>query len=107
MLVHIPAVWRVKVQPRVHVFLWLLANNKLLTRDNLAKRQHVPGHSCVFCSESENIMHLFYECVVAQEVWKQISKITEVKLQVNLLSIASLWIYEKTQQVPNIIHAAV
>jgi hypothetical protein len=35
---HIPAVWRVKVQPRVHVFLWLLANNRLLTRDNLVKR---------------------------------------------------------------------
>jgi hypothetical protein len=44
MPVHIPAVWRVKVQPRVHVFLWLLANNKLLTRDNLSKRQHVPAN---------------------------------------------------------------
>jgi hypothetical protein len=48
--VHIPAVWRVKVQPRVHVFLWLLVNNRLLTRDNLVKRQYVPDHSCVFCS---------------------------------------------------------
>jgi hypothetical protein len=94
--VHIPAIWRVKVQPRAHVFLWLLANNKLLTRDNLAKRQHVPDHSCVFCSDSESIMHLCFRCVVAREVWKQISNITGVKLQVNLLSIASLWICEKT-----------
>jgi hypothetical protein len=41
-LVHISVVWRIKVQPRVHVFIWLLANNRLLTRDNLVKRQHVP-----------------------------------------------------------------
>jgi hypothetical protein len=72
MPVHIPVVLRVKVQPRVHVFLWLLANNKLLTRDNLAKRQHVPDHSCVFCSESESIVHLFFGYVVAKEVWKHI-----------------------------------
>jgi hypothetical protein len=52
-------------------------------------------------------MHLFFECSVAKEVWKQISTFTGVKLQVNLLSISSLWICEKTQQVPNIIHVAV
>jgi hypothetical protein len=95
MPVHIPAVWRVKVQPRVHVFLWLLANNKLLTRDNLAKKQHVPNHSCVFCSETETIMHLFFECSVAKELWKQILTFTGVKMQVNLVSISSLWICEK------------
>jgi hypothetical protein len=52
-------------------------------------------------------MHLFFECSVAKEIWKQILTFTDVKLQVNLLSISSLWICEKTQQVPNIIHAAV
>jgi hypothetical protein len=107
MPVHIPAVWRVKVQPRVHVFLWLLANNRLLTRDNLVKRQHVSDHSCVFCSKTETIMHLFFECSVAKELWKKNSTFTGVKMQVKLLSISSLWICEKTQQVPNIVHAAV
>jgi hypothetical protein len=52
-------------------------------------------------------MHLFFECVVAKEVWKQISKMTGVKLQVNLLLVSSMWICEKTQQIPNIVHAAV
>jgi hypothetical protein len=106
MPVHIPAVWRIKVQPRVHVFLWLLANNKLLTRDNLSKRQQVSDASCLFCCDDESIAHLFFECVVAREMWKQISMLTGIKLQVNLLSISSLWICEKTNQVPNIVHAA-
>jgi hypothetical protein len=35
--VHIPAIWQIKVPPRLHVFLWLWANNKILTRDNLVK----------------------------------------------------------------------
>lgn len=32
-LVHVPAVWGLRILPRVQVFLWLLSNNKLLTRD--------------------------------------------------------------------------
>jgi hypothetical protein len=34
-----PVVWKLKVSPKLHIFLWLLANNKTLTRDNLAKRR--------------------------------------------------------------------
>jgi phage FluMu protein Com len=68
MPVHIPAVWRVKVQPRVHVFLWLLDNNKLLSKDNLAKRQHVPDIRCIFCNEAESVAYLFFECAVAKEI---------------------------------------
>jgi hypothetical protein len=44
---------------------------------------------------------------VAKKLWKQISTFTGLKMQVNLLTISSLWIYEKTEQVPNIVHAAV
>ncbi|WVZ50554.1 hypothetical protein U9M48_001796 [Paspalum notatum var. saurae] len=31
----VPSLWDVKVPPRVHFFLWLLANNRVLTRENL------------------------------------------------------------------------
>lgn len=39
--VHSPAVWNITVPPKIHVFLWLLANNKQLTMDNLAKKRQV------------------------------------------------------------------
>lgn len=39
--VHTPALWNIAVPPRIHIFLWLLANNKLLTGDNLLKRRQV------------------------------------------------------------------
>jgi hypothetical protein len=36
--VYIPAIWSLVILPRVHIFLWLLSNNKLMTSDNLLKR---------------------------------------------------------------------
>jgi len=36
--VHVPAVWKLIIPPRIHIFLWLLSRNKLLTRDNLGKK---------------------------------------------------------------------
>jgi hypothetical protein len=45
--VHVPALWRIKIPPRVHFFLWQLINNKVLTRDNLAKRRKVEDPSCL------------------------------------------------------------
>ena len=46
-----PVVWKTKIPPRIQIFCWLIMNNKLLTRDNLCKRQHVPDKTCLFCSE--------------------------------------------------------
>lgn len=38
---YVHAVWKLHIPPRVQIFLWLLSKNKLLTRDNLAKRREV------------------------------------------------------------------
>jgi hypothetical protein len=46
-----PVVWKIIVPPRLHIFLWLLVNNKILTRDNLAKRKKIEDLSCLFCSD--------------------------------------------------------
>jgi hypothetical protein len=61
-----PVVWKIPAPSRLHIFLWLLANNKILTRDNLAKRRHVEDMSCLFYTEPELANHLFFKCCVAQ-----------------------------------------
>jgi hypothetical protein len=58
-----PAVWKNHIPSRVHIFLWLLANNKVLTRDNLAKRKSVDDKTCMFCFEFESMCHLFFNVV--------------------------------------------
>lgn len=53
--------------PRVQFFLWLLASNRVLTGDNLAKRQEVANKCCPFCEHMES-SHLFFDCVVAKRM---------------------------------------
>jgi hypothetical protein len=38
----------VSVPSRVHIFLWSLANNKTLTRDNPEKRKKLDDNRCLF-----------------------------------------------------------
>ena len=71
--VYIPAVWKIIVPPRVNIFLWLFANNKLMSKDNLLKRGIEKSPECMFCTESESIQHLFFDCVVAKLIWEQIA----------------------------------
>jgi hypothetical protein len=61
---------------RVTYFLWLLANNKVLTRNNLAKRKNVADKTCLFCVENESVTHLFYGCCVAKRMWFEVAEIT-------------------------------
>jgi hypothetical protein len=79
---------------KVTRFLWLLANNKVLTRDNLAKRRPVDDPTCLFCSELESSCHLFFQCCVAKVLWTVISEITEVPVGADFESVAKLWIRE-------------
>jgi hypothetical protein len=58
--------WNISVPSRVHIFLWLLANNKMLTRDNLSKRKNLDDKRCLFCNEPETVSHLFFDCWVVQ-----------------------------------------
>jgi hypothetical protein len=55
--------WKIEVPPRLHIFLWLLANDKILTRNNLAKRRHVEDGSCLFCANLEFASHLMLTVV--------------------------------------------
>jgi hypothetical protein len=90
--VDIQCVWKIKVPPKIHFFLWLLFHNKLLTRDNLVKRQNVDDLTCVFCNEEESCQHLFFDCVVASKIWKDIVMALGVNLKISSMhDISFLW----------------
>jgi len=90
--IHIPAVWKLSVSPRVHIFLWLLYNNKILTRDNLQKKRDVEDKSCLFCCEDETVNHLFFECCVAKLIWNWVSEVVGVRVGDDFESIGRWWI---------------
>lgn len=83
-------VWNLNIPPRIHVFLWLMSNNKILVRNNLAKRQHVNDKTCLLCGEDETVAHLFFECVVAQRVWSEVSDFLGLDIGENFELVAKL-----------------
>ncbi|WVZ69867.1 hypothetical protein U9M48_018590 [Paspalum notatum var. saurae] len=97
--VHSPAVWSLKIPPRVHFFLWLLSQNKVLTRDNLAKRREVSDDKCLFCCEKESVHHLFFECMVSRNMWKVVSEALGVSVENNFLAIGRMWLSNKKLEV--------
>ena len=100
------AVWKLKIPPRVQFFLWLLSSNRVLTRDNVAKRKEVADPSCLFCAENESVTHLFFHCV-AKNVWGCISSWINKSVGTNYESVASLWLANKKYLVTNVITSAV
>ena len=104
--VYTPVVWSLYVPPRVHIFLWLLSNNKTLTRDNLAKRRSLEDLSCPFCSDTETITHLFFDCCVASVLWKHMSSIFDIQIGSNFESVARWWVSNNKNSVLNTVCAA-
>jgi hypothetical protein len=89
------------------VFLWLLANNKILMRDNLAKRREVDDKSCLFCSETETAGHLLFECCVARNLWEVVAEIVDRPLVTDFESMAKWWITHKSCNSDNVFYTAV
>lgn len=57
--VYLPTMWNLKIPPRIHFFLGLLSQNKVLTRDNVAKRKKVEDSSCLFVQRTNLLFICF------------------------------------------------
>ena len=69
MLVLILKIWKGKIPAKIKIFLWLVANNAILTRDNMIRRKWPGDPSCLFCDRDESVSHLLFQCSMAKAVW--------------------------------------
>ena len=68
-------IWKGKIPKKNQIFLWLMTNNAILTRDNSKKRKWQGDPNCVFfCDREEIISHLFFQCPVAKVIWGIVAK---------------------------------
>jgi hypothetical protein len=104
---YIPSVWSLHVPPRIHTFLWLLSKDKLMTRDNLQKRNLNKPLDCVFCKEHETIHHLFFDCVVAMNVWEKVSDFFGLPFVSDYLLVARFWLANTKHAAQNTIYSTV
>jgi hypothetical protein len=106
-LVYIPLVWNIMVPPKVQLFLWLLSHNKLATVDKLKKKGMNKPEQCCFCSEKENIHHLFFDCVVAKNIWEYVREFLDLDIGSDYIPVASRWLHKEKYYVANIISTGV
>jgi hypothetical protein len=104
--VHVPRIWSLHVPPRVQFFLWLLFNNKVLTRYDLSKRQHVDDKTCLFCREEESSQHLLFECVVTKRMWDVMSSVVNRQIGRSFEDIGVCWLSSKKFTVTNMLSPA-
>eukprot|EP00253_Pinus_taeda_P005985 PITA_05985 len=63
-------VWDSFSIPKINFFFWTLFHNKILTGENLCKRNIAGPHRCVPCKNAqETTDHLFINCEYAKKAW--------------------------------------
>nr|CAD1826988.1 unnamed protein product [Ananas comosus var. bracteatus] len=60
-------IWSLRLSLKVKVFCWLLLKKRLLTADNLVKRELTDNTKCMLCGlEEETVNHLFTQCIITR-----------------------------------------
>ena len=62
---------KLKVPPKIKLFLWKACMDCLLTRTRLRSRGMKLNDACVTCDAAlESLMHIFTDCNFARECWR-------------------------------------
>ena len=83
------------IPPKVSFFVWAAALNRILTIDNLIKRQWIlVNRCCLCCADAESVDHLLLHCSVASQLWALVFSIFGVTwVQPSLVS-SALWSWQ-------------
>jgi hypothetical protein len=57
-----------KIPMKIMIFMWLMHENAILTKDNLSRRNWQGDKRCFFCNTFESIEHLFFDCCMARYI---------------------------------------
>jgi len=57
---HFKHIWKAKILYKIKIFMWLVENNAILTKDNLICRHWVGDPACYFCLGDETSDHIFF-----------------------------------------------
>eukprot|EP00253_Pinus_taeda_P034194 PITA_34194 len=67
-------IWNSSIWPKVSTFLWLLSHNRILTWENLRKRNFSGPSICPNCKqEEETTLHLMQTCQLGRKLWEKIT----------------------------------
>jgi hypothetical protein len=68
------SLWYWDCSLKLNLFTWLVAENKILTWENLQHRGFNGPSYCILCKKSKETMHhLFVECSFSHAVWERVN----------------------------------
>jgi hypothetical protein len=62
-------IWRTKLLEKIKIFMWLLEQKVILTKDNMLKRKWQGVPDCYFCGAPEDCDHQMFSCPIAKVIW--------------------------------------
>jgi zinc-binding in reverse transcriptase len=83
------SIWSAYIPLKIKIFLWLVKQNKILTKDNLARKGWIGNQQCIFCQCSETVEHLFIHCSNSLCIWTWIARYNNFNF--NCSTIDDLW----------------
>jgi hypothetical protein len=96
--------WKSKLPHKIKVLFWLVARNKILTRDNLMKRNWIGSLDCCFYGVDESIDHLFFHCPIAKYMWRVIQVALNLRLIPNSISnLYDNWLCKPKDKTANLV----
>jgi hypothetical protein len=61
--------WSSSLPTKLKIFVYLMAIDRLSTRENLSQKKCAPTSNCATCASEETSRHLFFDCPRAAAVW--------------------------------------
>lgn len=77
---------------KMKIFLWLVRQNRILTKDNLLKKGWAGSSKCKFCDQDETVDHLFVTCPYITQIWVWIAK--HNNFHFDCTNISDLWVLD-------------
>lgn len=81
--------WKSKIPLKIKIFVWLLRQDKILTKCSFQSRGWQGNIDCVFCGSSETVDHLFVTCSFISSLWSWIGN--HNKFVFNSSQVLDLW----------------
>lgn len=85
-------IWNANIPLKIKVFLWLLKQDKILTKSNLLQKGWHGNPNCLFCGALETADHLFAQCPFTTAIWSWIARHNNFTYNCN--SINDLWLID-------------
>lgn len=79
--------WKLRLIPKIRVFLRKLANGGIPTNARLSNRGWKGFTQCNYCSnETEDDIHIFFKCNFTNQVWWQVKHIIGIMANPNIIA---------------------